>query len=48
MAGEMAQWFFQRSSVQFLATTWCLTAICNKIWCPLEEEEVSHALHLRP
>ena len=26
---------FQRSWVQFPATTWWLTAICNEIWCPL-------------
>jgi hypothetical protein len=40
MAGEMVQqlraWlFFQRSWVQFPATTWWLTTICNGIWCPL-------------
>jgi hypothetical protein len=26
---------FQRSWVQFPATTWWLTTICNGIWCPL-------------
>jgi hypothetical protein len=35
-AGEMVQWlehwlFFQRTCVQFLATTWWLTTICNGI-----------------
>jgi hypothetical protein len=25
----------QRSWVQFPATTWCLTTICNGIWCLL-------------
>jgi hypothetical protein len=27
--------FFQRSWVQFPATTWWLTTICNGLWCPL-------------
>ena len=28
---------FRRSGVQIPATTWWLTTICNKIWCPLLE-----------
>ena len=39
-AGEIAQWFraltaLQESWVQFPATTWPLTTICNGIWCSL-------------
>jgi hypothetical protein len=34
-AGVMAHWLlFQRSWVQFPATTWWLTTICNGIRCP--------------
>ena len=35
---------FQRTWVQFSATTWWLTTICNDIWGPNEEETWSAAL----
>jgi hypothetical protein len=35
--GKSTRLFFRRSRVQIPATTWWLTAICNKIWLPLLE-----------
>jgi hypothetical protein len=34
-AREMAQWLRALTALQFPATTWWLTTICNGIQCPL-------------
>jgi hypothetical protein len=35
LSGQEHWLLFWRSCVQFPATTWWLTTICNGIWCPL-------------
>ena len=34
LSGEEPWLLFQRTWVQFPATTWWLTTICNGVWCP--------------